>query len=63
MSRELQAQCSVDSRGFYEPVLFSWSLPFDHRFQLWDNTNVLLFDATVDVMAAPDHVLRVLRIV
>jgi hypothetical protein len=58
VSHELQAQCSVYSRGFYEPGLFGWSLPFDRRFQLWDAANVLEFDETVDTIGqghGPQH--------
>lgn len=35
MAMEVEAQCSMHDRGFFELSLFGVSLPFDRRFGLW----------------------------
>jgi hypothetical protein len=47
MSHELQAQCSVYRRGFFEYGLFAASLPFGRRFELWDANALEFEDAMV----------------
>jgi hypothetical protein len=49
MSHELQAQCSLYKRGFFEHNLFAASLPFDRRFELWD-ANALEFNEATEIM-------------
>jgi hypothetical protein len=46
MSHELQAQCSLYMRGFFEYRLSVASLPFDRRFELWDANTLEFIEAT-----------------